>query len=56
MEFGLKNSINTFFKVFHFNKIGLEQYGINWEKIELRIKTRTKKQVRSHGQKFLNKL
>ena len=34
----------------------MEQYGKDWKKISIEIKTRTPEQVRSHAQKYLAKI
>ena len=39
-----------------FYKIGVKLYGKNWKKIEEIVKTRNGSQIRSHAQKFFNKL
>jgi SHAQKYF class myb-like DNA-binding protein len=36
--------------------LGLMQYGKNWKKVEEIVATRSGSQVRSHAQKFFNKL
>jgi SHAQKYF class myb-like DNA-binding protein len=36
--------------------LGLARFGKNWKKIEQMIKTRSGSQVRSHAQKYFNKL
>lgn len=36
--------------------LGLMQYGKNWKKVEEIVGTRSGSQVRSHAQKFFNKL
>lgn len=35
---------------------GLKKYGKNWKKVEEHVKTRTGAQIRSHAQKFFNRL
>lgn len=36
--------------------VAMMQYGKDWKKVEQFVKTRTGSQVRSHAQKFFNKL
>lgn len=36
--------------------LGLKMFGKNWKKIESVVKSRTGSQIRSHAQKFFNKL
>lgn len=36
--------------------IAIMQYGKDWKKVEQYVRTRTGSQVRSHAQKFFNKL
>lgn len=40
----------------HLNNIAIMQYGKDWRKVEQYVKTRSSSQVRSHAQKFFNKL
>lgn len=35
---------------------GLKKYGKNWKKVEEHVRTRTGAQIRSHAQKFFNRL
>ena len=35
---------------------GLKMFGKNWKRIESVVKTRTGSQIRSHAQKFFNKI
>jgi SHAQKYF class myb-like DNA-binding protein len=39
-----------------FFDIAITQYGKDWKKVEAYVRTRSGSQVRSHAQKFFNKL
>jgi SHAQKYF class myb-like DNA-binding protein len=55
---GLRRNIRDFWRVrleFCY-EIALEIYGKNWKKVEAHVKTRTGTQIRSHAQKYFNKL
>lgn len=43
-------------RVHNGNDLGLKLFGKNWKKIETIVRSRTGSQIRSHAQKFFNKL
>jgi SHAQKYF class myb-like DNA-binding protein len=56
LEGGPNSSIKSLYRVNLTLILGLMIYGKNWKKVEEVVCTRTAAQVRSHAQKFFNRL
>lgn len=51
-----KQEHNKFLEGILISDLGIQLFGKNWKKIQSIVKTRSGSQIRSHAQKFFNKL